>query len=95
MTSPGVYLDAYLSPLAPWLERDDITDLLINRPGEVWVETADGVIACQNAPQLTEVALGRLARQIAATTHQGVNREHPLLSAALPDGATSVSWGAA
>ena len=87
MTSPGVYLDAYLSPLAPWLERDDITDLLINRPGEVWVETADGQIACQAAPQLTEVALGRLARQIAATTHQGVNREHPLLSAALPDGA--------
>jgi type IV secretion system protein VirB11 len=87
VTNPGVYLDAYLSPLAPWLDREDITDLLINRPGEVWVETADGSMACQSAPQLTEVALGRLARQIAATTHQGVNREHPLLSAALPNGA--------
>lgn len=85
--SAGVYLDAYLSPLAPWLERDDITDLLINRPGEVWVETADGAIACQAAPQITELVLGRLARQIAATTHQGVNREHPLLSASLPGGA--------
>ena len=87
MTSAGVYLDAYLSPLAPWLERDDITDVLVNRPGEVWIETADGAITCEAAPQITEVALGRLARQIAATTHQGVNREHPLLSAALPNGA--------
>ena len=87
MTSAGVYLDAYLSPLAPWLERDDITDVLVNRPGEVWIETADGLITCETAPQITEVALGRLARQIAATTHQGVNREHPLLSASLPNGA--------
>jgi len=31
--------------------------------------------------------LSRLARQIAALTHQGVNREHPLLSAKLSDGA--------
>ena len=85
--SGGVYLDAYLSPLAAWLERDDITDLLINRPGEVWIETSGGEIACEAAPQITEVALGRLARQIAATSHQGVNREHPLLSASLPGGA--------
>ncbi|HEX4096584.1 MAG TPA: P-type DNA transfer ATPase VirB11 [Caulobacteraceae bacterium] len=87
MSVAGVYLDAYLSPLAPWLERDDVTDVLVNRPGEVWIETSSGEIACQAAPQITEVALGRLARQIAANTHQGVNREHPLLSAALPNGA--------
>ena len=87
MTSAGVYLDAYLSPLAPWLERNDITDVLVNRPGEVWIETSGGSVTCETAPQITEVALGRLARQIAATTHQGVNREHPLLSAALPNGA--------
>jgi len=82
----GVYLDAYLSPLAPWLERDDVTDLLINRPGEVWIETTCGTTTSELAPQLTEIALGRLARQIAAASHQGVNREHPLLSATLPDG---------
>ena len=82
----GIYLDAYLSPLAPWLERDDVTDLLINRPGEVWIETTGGVTTRELAPQITEVALGRLARQIAAASHQGVNREHPLLSATLPDG---------
>jgi type IV secretion system protein VirB11 len=83
----GVYLEAYLAPLAPWLSRPDVTDLLINRPGEVWIETADGTMSREPADQLTEQALSRLARQIAAASHQGVNREQPLLSATLPDGA--------
>ncbi|MBA2587094.1 MAG: P-type DNA transfer ATPase VirB11 [Alphaproteobacteria bacterium] len=82
----GVYLDTYLSALAPWLTRDDVTDLLINRPGEVWVETTSGMLTRIAAPQVTDVVLSRLARQIAAATHQGVNREQPLLSATLPDG---------
>jgi len=83
----GVYLDAYLTPLAPWLSRPDVTDVLINRPGEVWIETTSGVMSREPADQLTEQALQRLARQIAAASHQGVNREQPLLSATLPDGA--------
>ena len=82
----GVYLEAYLAPLSPWLSRPDVTDLLINRPGEVWVETTSGVMSREPADQLTEQALQRLARQIAAASHQGVNREQPLLSATLPDG---------
>jgi type IV secretion system protein VirB11 len=83
----GVYLEAYLAPLAPWLSRPDVTDVLINRPGEVWVETTAGLMSREPADQLTEQALQRLARQIAAASHQGVNREQPLLSATLPDGA--------
>lgn len=82
-----VYLDAYLSPFAAWLGHDDVTDVLVNRPGEVWVETAGGVCAAYPAPELTEVALLRLARQIAASNHQGVSRQYPLLSATLPGGA--------
>ena len=62
-------------------------DVLINRPGEVWVETTGGGITREPADELTEQALQRLARQIAAASHQGVNREQPLLSATLPDGA--------
>ena len=86
MTS-GIYLAAYLAPLQPWLERDDITDIWINRPGEAWFETTSGEIQRESAPDLTDTALARLARQIAAASHQGVNREQPLLSASLPDGA--------
>lgn len=81
------YLHQYLQPLQPWLIRDDITDIYINQPGELWIEgPGPGIerIACDAFDQRT---LERLARQIAAFTHQGISREHPLLSATLPDGA--------
>ena len=87
LTPRGVYLDAYLQPLRPWLERADVTDILINAPGEVWIETLGSPPERHAAPELTETALRRLAAQIAAFSHQGVNRENPLLSATLPDGA--------
>jgi type IV secretion system protein VirB11 len=88
-TSPvkGVYLEAYLRPLAAWLERPDVTDILINAPGELWVETIGGETRRHEAPELTDTTLWRLATQIASLTHQGVNRENPLLAATLPDGA--------
>ncbi len=35
-----VFLDAYLAPFREWLDREDVTELLINRPGEMWVEAA-------------------------------------------------------
>jgi type IV secretion system protein VirB11 len=85
--SSSVYLESYLAPLAPWLAREDVSDLFINRPGELWIESTSGQISRTEAPEMTETALLRLARQIAAATHQGVNREQPLLSAALPSGA--------
>jgi type IV secretion system protein VirB11 len=83
----GLYLEAYLRPLACWLERADVTDILINAPGEVWVESLGGEAERHDAPELTDTALWRLATQIAASAHQGVSREHPLLSATLPSGA--------
>ena len=81
-----VYLDAFLAPLAVYLGRGDVTDLYINRPGELWLETAAGTER-HDVPALDDAALWRLARQIAASTDQGINREHPLLAATLPDGA--------
>lgn len=83
----GVYLRAFLAPFAQWLERADITDILVNEPGEVWFETRSGPLTRVEAPQVSATMLQRLAQQIAATSHQGVNREHPLLAATLPSGA--------
>lgn len=83
----GAYLKAFLEPLAPWLERPDVTDILINRPGEVWFEISGMALQRTDAPAVTDTMLQRLAQQIAAVSSQGVNREHPLLAAALPGGA--------
>ncbi|MEM8724840.1 MAG: P-type DNA transfer ATPase VirB11 [Pseudomonadota bacterium] len=82
----GYYLDSFLAPLAAVLEREDVTDIWINRPGEVWIESIGGGIERSAEPALDEQLLGRLARQIAAHSSQGVSRAQPLLAATLPDG---------
>lgn len=81
-----VYLRAYLAPLEQMLARPDVTDIYVNRPGEIWAETLGGAVERHEAPGLDTATLERLARQIAAISHQGISREHPLLSASLPDG---------
>jgi len=89
MTAPAPlrFLDAYLAPLQNFLDRREVTDLFINRPGELWVETLGGVTEQHAVPELDEESLWRLARQVAGLAHQGINREYPLLAATLPDGA--------
>lgn len=81
-----VYLSTYLEPLNSLLSRDDITDIYINEPGEVWIETIGGNIERQTKEILSQKNLIRLAQQVAAYSHQGINRENPLLAATLPDG---------
>lgn len=82
----GYYLDSFLAPLAEVLARDDVTDIYINRPGEIWVESLGGDITAEQVKALDEKTLERLARQIAASSSQGINRSQPLLAATLPDG---------
>jgi len=80
------YLAIYLEPFSAFLARDDVTDIYLNRPGELWIETLGGAIERFERPDLTEALVWRLARQIASITHQGISREHPLLAATLPTG---------
>ena len=82
----GVYLSQALAPLAPFLARGDVTDIYVNRPHELWVETLGGAIERHDLKSLGVNLLERLASQVAAFSHQGINREHPLLSAVLPGG---------
>jgi type IV secretion system protein VirB11 len=83
----GVYLRTYLTAFAPWLDQADVTDILVNQPGEVWVESARAGMQRFDAPDINAVMLQRLAQQIAALSSQGVSRAHPLLAATLPGGA--------
>ncbi|RXR28663.1 P-type DNA transfer ATPase VirB11 [Sphingobium fluviale] len=92
MPAPGVsgsvYLDAYLAPFQPYLARESVTEILVNRPGELWIEDAAVPgMQCVSLPAVDDMLLLRLAEQVARISHQGVNREHPLLAATLPDGA--------
>lgn len=82
----NIYLESYLAPLAEWLGQDDVTDIYVNRPGEIWVETLGDGPRQIAVPELTREVLLRLVRQIASVSSQGISREHPLLAATLPGG---------
>lgn len=74
-----------LGPLRPYLDDPAVTELCINRPGELFLETAQGwrreCLAAADFPWCL-----RLAKLIAHYTRQRVDEESPLLSASLPSG---------
>jgi type IV secretion system protein VirB11 len=81
----GSALRTFLSPLAPLLARPELSEVSINRPGEVFVDEA-GQMTRIGVPALTFEHLQRLASLIAYETHQVIDETRPLLSAWLPGG---------
>lgn len=81
----GAALRTFLGPLAALLARPEISEVSINRPGEVFIDDG-GKIERRAIPALDCEHLLRLASLIAYETHQVVNAERPLLSAWLPTG---------
>ena len=75
-----------LGTLQAVLDRPDVLEVVINRPGEVWVETRQGWETSPN-PSMTFVRLERLAKATAAYAAQAFRDERPILSATLPCGA--------
>ncbi len=77
-------LETYLAPLRQFLEAE-ITELCINGPGEVWVESAAGWER-HAVPELTAAHLMTLATLCANASSQAINKQNPVLSAPLPRG---------
>lgn len=78
-------LERYVERLRPWLSDPAVTELCVNRPGEVFVERADGWRR-ESALFLTEPWCQQFARLVAGATKQRISAESPLLSASLPSG---------
>lgn len=74
-----------LEPLAPFLV-DGVTEICVNRPGEVFVETDAAGWQRYDAPLLTATHCDSLAQAIATFSEQGLDQEKPILSAMLPTG---------
>lgn len=75
----------YLAPLQQCLEPNDVTELVVNRPGELAIERAGGW-EWRDTPELTETWLATLAKAAAAYTAQDVTDETPICSTVLPRG---------
>src|SRR5579864_9345418 len=78
-------LDLTLEALRPLLADPEVTELCINRPGEVFLETRSGWRSVA-APFADFDWCQRLAKLIANATRQRVDESAPLLSASLPTG---------
>jgi type IV secretion system protein VirB11 len=74
-----------LRPIAAILDEPDITELAVNRPGRVMVESSAGWSA-REVPKLDHHHLMSLAVAIAQYTHQDISARRPILSAMLPGG---------
>lgn len=82
-----VAVRTHLRPLEPFFAQDDVTEISINRPQEVWIARQGH--AYMDRHTIAELDLNKLeilAQLIAQYTDQEVTAEHPLLSAKTPDG---------
>jgi len=77
-------LAAYLEPLRQLL-AGDVTEVVVNRPGEAWTEGANGWER-HDIAELTFSHLMQLATLCASSSTQKIDDQMPLLSAALPTG---------
>lgn len=85
MIADSSVLQHYLQPLQRLLEPADVTELVINRPGEVGVEGSNGW-SWFEVGELTPTWLATLSNAAAAFSRQDVNAETPICSTVLPQG---------
>lgn len=75
-----------LAPLKPYLDDVEVSELLVNKPQEIYIEKS-GVLSAHKVPELTPRTLKLLFQFIANENEQTLSSAQPLLSASLKDGA--------
>jgi type IV secretion system protein VirB11 len=78
-------LETYLLPLKNIFAEEGVNEIMINKPGEAWVEKR-GDQRLEKIPEVDIDHLLGLGRLIAQSTDQSISEERPLLSATLPNG---------
>jgi type IV secretion system protein VirB11 len=78
-------LETYLLPFKNLFAEDGVNEIMVNKPGEVWIEKR-GDQRVENMPEIDLDHLLGLGRLIAQSTDQMISEEKPLLSATLPNG---------
>lgn len=71
--------------LEPLLVEPGVTDVLVNAPGEVWVDRGDGLVRAP-VDLGTEAAVRRLAQRLVGAAGRRLDDACPFADAVLPDG---------
>ena len=81
------FLEKALERLKPYLSDDRVSEISVNRPGELFIERLGvGGMEREVDAQFTADWIRTLSERVAGSTNQVVNDEHPILSAWLPTG---------
>lgn len=78
-------LDYFLAPISEFLLDDDVTEIMVNGPSEIYVEKK-GKLYETEAAFLSEDALQTAVHNIAQYVGREIDRDRPILDARLPDG---------
>jgi type IV secretion system protein VirB11 len=76
----------FLAPLFPWLNDDSVNEILINQPGEVFIEKAGQGFERFDVPMLTKKHLKQLFRLIANENNKVLDERSPMLNGEIYDG---------
>src|SRR5436190_5768123 len=74
-----------LGPLEPLLEDDSITEIMVNGPGQVWIER-NGRMVESDITFIDDEHVMRVAQRIIAPLGRRLDRKWPMVDARLPDG---------
>jgi type IV secretion system protein VirB11 len=82
---PSEMLAHYLEPLLPFLHDKDLTEICINKPGEVWTEGPSGWL-CHKIATLNFYNCMRIGALTASYNGKTLSEKAPILSATFPTG---------
>lgn len=75
----------FLLPVKPYLDDEEVSEIMINGPGEIFIEKG-GLVSRTDAQFIDEQALQAAVRNIAQFVGRRIDEENPILDARLPNG---------
>jgi pilus assembly protein CpaF len=81
----GSYLALFFGPVRQYLDDDDVSEVLINGPRQIYIERK-GKLTATEARFTNEQALQAAVKNVARNVGRFFNEENPRLDARLPDG---------
>ncbi|WP_108653161.1 P-type DNA transfer ATPase VirB11 [Dongshaea marina] len=82
---PDASMRQHRAPIQPWLDEAGITEIAINRPGELWFEK-DGRWESVSVPDFDAPRMRYFAQSVAAYREVQFDTKNPILSATLTAG---------
>lgn len=83
--TPAAYLKLFFGPVRGFLDDDEVSEIMINGPGSIYIERkgrVEKIDAAFSGERSLQAAVQNVARHIG----RFINRDHPRLDARLPDG---------